>query len=77
MSNIDNIRQCLEEMRTHVLFDYKGIACGIDPLSKNEIDMWFGKKNYTASSVDNAMAYRLFNGKSITDIADQVQNLEL
>lgn len=77
MSNIDNIRQCLEEMRTHVLFDYKGIACGIDPLSRNKIDMWFGEKYYTASSIDEAMTYQLFDGSAITDIADQVQNLEL
>ena len=64
-------------MRTHVLFDYKGIACGIDPLSRNKIDMWFGEKYYTASSIDEAMTYQLFDGSAITDIADQVQNLEL
>lgn len=77
MNNAKLIQARLMEMCTHILFDYNKEHCGIDPLSKNEIDMWYGSKYYTAESIHDAMIYPLFDGKSITEIAEKVENLEL
>lgn len=77
MSNLDLIKLCLDEMRTHVLFDYKNISCGIDPLSKNKYDLWYGDKSYTAKSVDEALDMKIFDGNSINQISDKIENLEI
>lgn len=74
-ANLIKNRMC--EMCTHIIFDYNNLPCGIDPLSKSRIDMWYGDKCYTAKSFDEAMEYPLFDGKSLKYIADKVENLEL
>lgn len=77
MKNKDLIKQRLSEMCTHILFEYNGKNCGIDPLARNEIDMWYDNSCYTAKSVDDAMNHPLFDGKSLNQVADEVKNIEL
>ena len=64
-------------MCTHILFEYNDKNCGLDPLARDEIDMWYGECCYTAKSFDEAMDYPLFDGKSLNQIADEVKNIEL
>ena len=33
----------INSLCTHVLFDYKGHSCGIDPLALDDFDMWCGE----------------------------------
>lgn len=77
MNTSKQIYNRLLEMCTHILFDYNGHNCGIDPLSKTTIDMWYGDIACTVSSVDEAMNYPLFNGKTINEISEDIKNLEL
>lgn len=63
-------------LETHILFDYNGKSCGIDPITLNQIDLWYGDNAVTVNSVDNAMQTPLFDGKSLADICDSIQNIE-
>ena len=76
--SIDTIKNRLDEMCSHILFDYNGKGCGIDPLSRDRrYDMWYGNETYTAKSIDEAVTVPLFDGKSLKDIVDKIENVEL
>lgn len=71
------LKDRISSLVTHVLFDYKGVACGVDPFSKNEFDVWYGDKNETMRSIDEVMNSPFFDGKSLTEISPEIQNVEL
>lgn len=52
---IDDIKQCLKELRTHILFDYDGKQCGIDPISHSHFEMWCGDKDCTVNNIEGVM----------------------
>lgn len=56
-------------------FEYNGQDCGIDPLSRTEYDMWYGNDCITVKSVDKLLAARLFDGKTVIDIWDDITDL--
>ena len=62
----------LSVLTSHITFKYKGKDCGIDPLSHNRFDMWYGHANITAKSVDEVFNVKFFDDKSLTDIWDDV-----
>ena len=74
---IEDTKQCLRELRTHILFDYNGIQCGIDPISHSRFDMWYGDKDCTVNNIDDVMNKPFFDGKSLTEIINCINNLEL
>lgn len=67
----------IDSLIKHVLFDYKGISCGVDPFSHHEYDVWYGKKCETMKSIDEVMNKPFFDGKSLSEIAPEIQNVEL
>jgi hypothetical protein len=67
------IEERLAEMASHFTFDYNGKTCGVDPLSRTRYEMWYGDTDMTASSLDEVMTTPFFNGKSLTDIADEIK----
>ena len=73
----DDLRKQIDSIITHILFDYNGKPCGIDPINLNSIDMWYGDDDYCAKSVDDAMSYPLFDGKSLNQICDKITNIEI
>lgn len=58
-------------------FIYNGKDCGIDPMSITEFDMWYGEDFITVNSIDKVMNTALFDGKTLLDIVDDVEDLEL
>lgn len=74
---VDKIKNRIAEMASHITFDYDGKNCGIDPLARNKIDMWFGDNYMTALSLDEAMETPFFNGKSLIDIANVIKNVDM
>lgn len=62
---------------THVLFDYKGIHCGVDPFSAHEFDVWYGDKYETMKSIEEVMNKPFFDGKSLSEISSEIENVEL
>lgn len=73
----DDLKKRIDSLISHILFDYNKKQCGIDPISRNNIDMWYGDNEYCASSVEDAMTYPLFDGKSLNQICDKITNIEI
>ena len=72
MTNIEMLRRMVEANVTHILFEYNGKDCGIDPFAPNDIDIWCGDKAKSCTSVDEVMNEPLFDGKSLNEIADEI-----
>lgn len=60
----------------HVTFKYNGYSCGVDPLALDSFDMWFGDNETTVDSIEKVLNTKLFNGKSLTDIWEDVTELD-
>ena len=79
MANImtaKKIRDRIESLCTHVLFDYNGKACGVDPFDAGHFDMWCGEDFMEAHSIEEVMQEPFFEGKVMQDIIDQIENVE-
>lgn len=70
------IRDRINSLCTHVLFDYNGKDCGVDPFNANRFDMWYGEHCMEVHSIDEVMQTPFFDGKALQDIADQINNFE-
>lgn len=74
---IDEIRDRIAEIVTQITFTYNGKNCGVDPMSSTEFDMWYGDELLTASSIEEVMSTKLFDDKSLADIVDDIEDLEM
>lgn len=66
------IKTYLANLTGHVTFEYNGYNCGVDPFSHKSYDIWYGNDSITVDSIDAVMNLKFFNGKSLTDIWDDV-----
>lgn len=73
---VDAIKKHLSNLIGAVTFEYTGYSCGIDPLSLNQFDMWYGNKCMTAHSIEEVMTVRFFNGNSLEDILESVTEFD-
>ena len=73
---IKEIKKHLMSLTGHILFEYKGQSCGIDPLSQNEFNMWYGSEGIAVTSIDEVMTVKFFNGKSLEEIWNDITGLE-
>lgn len=67
-----DMRNRIDSLATHVLFDYNGHECGVDPFSRDNIDMWCGDDFMNAKSVDEVMTAPFFDGNALQDITDDI-----
>lgn len=74
---INEIRDRIAEIVTQITFTYNGKNCGVDPMSSTEFDMWYGDELLTASSIEEVMSTKLFDDKSLADIVDDIEDLEM
>lgn len=74
--NIAEVKAYLSALTSHVTFEYNGLNCGIDPLSKAQFEMWYGDKSITANSIEAVMTTKFFDGKSLEEIWDDVVELD-
>lgn len=65
-----------DNLTSHVTFCYNGYDCGIDPLAKDEFNMWYGTDEMTVDSIDKVMDINFFDGKSLKDIWSDITELE-
>ena len=72
---LSELRDHLASLTGHVTFEYKGLPCGVDPLSLHIFDMWYGNAEVTVDSVEKVIDEKLFDGKALTDIWDDVTDL--
>ena len=71
-----NIKEYLGSLTSHIMFEYNGYSCGVDPLSLNRFEMWYGAQSMTAHSIDEVMTVKFFDGSSLEDILDDITDLE-
>lgn len=69
----DEIRSRINEMCSHFTFEYNGKDCGVDPLSRTRFDMWYGDIQYTAKNIDEVMNTSIFEGKSLSEIPNDIK----
>lgn len=75
---INKIKQTIEEMVGAVTFIYKNKMCGIDPIIQDgQYDMWYGEDiEYNAKTVKDVMNVPIFDGKSLIEIIDDIEQIE-
>ena len=71
-----DLRDRINSICTHVLFDYNGKECGVDSLNEKHFDMWCGDDFMEAHSIDEVMQAPFFEGKPLEEIVDQLENVE-
>ena len=71
-----DLRDRIKSICTHVLFDYNGKECGVDPFNEKHFDMWYGDDFMEAHGIAEVMKTPFFNGKALEDIVDQLENVE-
>ena len=75
--SVDEIRDYITSLCSHLTFDFEGKSCGVDPLAPDQFDMWCGDDTMTAKSVDEVMNTAFFDGKCVKEIVDKIQNIEM
>lgn len=69
-------KKYLDNLTSHITFVYDGHDCGVDPLSINSFDIWCDDDEINVSSVNEVFNAKIFNGKSLIDIWDDITDLE-
>lgn len=73
---IQELKDHLTNLVSHITFYYNGYACGIDPLSRNLYEVWCGDDAFSVTSVDEVLTEELFDGRALEDIWGDVTDLE-
>lgn len=74
---INELKDRIAEIVTQITFTYNGKNCGVDPMSSTEFDMWCGDEFVTVGSIEEVMSTKLFDDKSLADIVDDIDDLEM
>ncbi len=72
----EELKGRIQSLATHILFDYKGVAGGVDPFNAGDFDLWYGDVYLKAHSIEEVMTAPVFDGKSLNDIATELKNIE-
>lgn len=67
--HIDHLVGCIN-------FAYNGHSCGVDPVGRMKYDIWYGNTAVTVDSVDAVMNTKIFSGKSLLDIWDDLTEFD-
>lgn len=73
---ISEVKKYLSSLIRHITFEYNGYSCGVDPITLNSFDMWYGDNVITVDSIDQVINNNFFDGKSLKDIFDDITELE-
>ena len=71
--SLNEIKDYISSLCSHLTFDFHGKSCGIDPISSDHFDMWYGDNAITVTSIDDVMKQPFFDGQSLQDIADEIE----
>lgn len=73
---IDDIKKTLGINFSHIVFDYAGEHCGVDPLAVNRFVAWCGDEEAEFKSVDELVEFPFLKGKKLKEICDEAKFLE-
>ena len=66
----------VESISSHVLFCYNGKECGVDPISSTQYTLWYGDFEITCHCIDEVKNGKYFDGKSLSEIFDNITDIE-
>lgn len=72
----EKVKARLLEHATLMAFMYKGVLCDIDPFSENDFTVYVDGDGTDVFSIDDVMNKPYFLGKSLSEIADEVEFYE-
>lgn len=71
--NIQKLKKIILSFTQDIEFDFNGIHCSICPINAKRIILCYNGISKTYKSIDEAMSSTLFDGKSLSDICEQVE----
>lgn len=66
----------LHEMCNVISFNYKGKCGGIDPISRTQFDVYYDQTLVKSKSVDEAISTSIFDGKSFSEIYEEIEIID-
>jgi hypothetical protein len=73
---IDDIKQTLGVNFSHIIFDYEGKHCGVDPLAVNRFTAWCGDEEAEFKSVEELIEFPFFCGESLKNLCNKIEITE-
>ena len=70
--SLNEIKDYISSLCSHLTFVFHGKSCGIDPISSDHFDMWYGDNAITVTSIEEVMKKPFFDGQSLQDIVDEI-----
>ena len=71
------LKKFLADAYSDVTFKYQDIYCCIIPQGSDRFAMGYGDAAGEYESIDELMSARIFGGKTLTEIADDISELEM
>lgn len=68
----DRLKEWISELTEDIEFRYRGEDGSICPISGKDIRLAYAGQTYEADSIEAAMAAKIFNGKSLNEISEQL-----
>ena len=68
----EDLQKWIASMAQDIDFSYKGFLGSICPISDSEIDLCYGDYTVTANSVREAMELPFIEGRSLSDLCEQL-----
>lgn len=72
-SKSDNIKNRILEFSSLLSFIYKDVECDIDPFNPRSYHLRCGNKEKDVASIDEVMTLPFFCGKSLDEIAGEIE----
>jgi hypothetical protein len=70
--NAKELRNLIDSLAYDIEFDYRGVHGSICPINRNDIGLAYGEQTEDCNSIDEAMGSKLFDGKSLNEIATEL-----
>ena len=73
---ISKIKNRLDEYCSILTFTYRGVDCDIDPFNPNKFHVRYGDTEMDYDSIEKVLYEPIYDGRSLSDIADKIQEIE-
>lgn len=72
----DDVKNRLEEICNCFQFEFNGKPCGVDPFSREDFDVWCGEDFMKATSIEEVMGIKFFDGKALNEIVNEIEIID-
>ena len=67
------IKNLILSLVQDVVFEYNGLSCCINPWSDHKFEVGYGDEAKTYSDIDTLMNDRIFDGRSLSEISNEIE----